>query len=116
MKIITGKPLKFFERQEIEIVKKTKTIKGISNYCCKEMKKACEDYNTGEKEYYNKKKPRIAHSRIYNKKTNEIGIRTHSSYNDASMSFSYDYYNYIKFKYCPFCGTKINGYIDEDEN
>ena len=75
------------------------------------MKKACEDFNTKKKERYGKDMI-FATSRIYNKAENKIGVCVHH-YHD----FDYDYIdiNYMEFKYCPFCGTKIDGYVLKDD-
>jgi len=105
-------PLSFFEREEVEVVKHTIVKKGIANYCCKKMKFACEHYKI--------KKDKYADSAIYNIEKNEIGMEVHRNLGDRYdyewHSDCYDYYNYMKFKYCPFCGTKINGYIEIDED
>lgn len=105
-------PLKFFEKEEIEITKHTVVKKGIAEYCCKQMKKACEELDTGKKDRYGCKNPIFAMSEIYNRQKNEIGLHTHSYINPADYDYHRSYCNYMKFKFCPFCGTKINGYVE----
>ena len=110
-----GEPLSFYEEQELQIIKNTVTHKGIAHFCCKEMKKACESYDTGKKDRWGKKEHIIADSAIHNRNTNKIGTHTHKHYGYDSYH-GHDYYNYVEFKYCPFCGTKINGYVERDKD
>jgi len=110
-KVKAGESLCFYEKEELEVIKNTVTHRGIANYCCKEMEKACEPFKTKEHKRYEKDEFVIAKSELYDKKTNKIGIHTHSAYNFDSCGDGTDYYNQVEFKYCPFCGTKINGYI-----
>ena len=112
-KVKAGEPLSFYETETLEVIKNTVIHKGIAQFCCKKMEKACNDYNTGETERYSTTE-RIADSVIHNKQTNKIGMNTHSCYDYDSLSGGRDYYNYIEFNNCPFCGTKINGYIEVD--
>lgn len=111
--IKAGEPLSFYETQELKITKRTVTHKGVAHFCCKEMKKACEPYDTGKKEKHSKNGHLIADSIIYDRNTNKICINTHTSEDPDSYSGCDNfYYNYAEFKYCPFCGTKINGYVE----
>lgn len=106
-KVKAGEPLCFFEKEELEVIKHTVTKKGIASYCCNAMQKACEQYDTKETERYGKGH-RIADSTIFDAHKNKIGIETHGDYGN----YGRDYYNYVEFNYCPFCGTKINGYVE----
>lgn len=110
-----NEPLSFFEKEEIKITKKTVVKKGIANYCCKKMKKACEDFDTGEKERYDNKGHGMAKSIIYDKERNKIGMEVHSAYDYDSCGGGYDFFNYMEFKFCPFCGTEINGLVEIDD-
>ena len=109
--IKAGEPLSFYETQELQIIKNTVTHKGVAYFCCKEMKKACEPYDTGKKQRYDRNYI-IADSSIYERNTNKIGVKTHTAYNYDPFDGGHNFYNYVEFKYCPFCGTKINGYVD----
>ena len=111
-KVKAGEPICFYEKEKLEVIKNTVVYKGIAQFCCKEMEKACTPFNTKVRERYNNDKLIFASSRIYDKGTNKIGIKTHSAYDYHSCSGLSNYHNYTEFKYCPFCGTKINGYIE----
>jgi hypothetical protein len=113
-KDVERKPLCFFEKTKVEIIKRSVTEKGIACYCCDEMEKACKPFEFKKKNISLSKKNIItADSNIWNEKNNKIGIKTHVYEDDSS----YDYYstpvflNFVVFNFCPFCGTKINGYV-----
>jgi hypothetical protein len=111
-----NKPLSFFKKQKTVTYTQTQTEQGIANYCCDEMKFACEPCKLKEKKMmYGKMEKIIADSILYGKETNDIGMNLHKAYCGSYSEYP-SYYNYKKFSYCPFCGTKINGYINIDKD
>lgn len=95
-KVKKGFPLSFYKKEIVTTV--TEIDEGIAVFCCKEMEEACSEY---------KKDGEIYYSAIYDKYKKKLGINTHHCY-------SYEDYHtdFKEFKYCPFCGTKINGYVE----
>jgi len=120
-KVKAGEPLTFFINEETTMVEKVTKKQGILHYCCKDMEKACKNkledddkpYLGGtqslilNQEYYeDENKPKNGY--MYNSRNLKIGCHTHKKIDDDS---EYDI-NFKVFSFCPFCGTKINGYIE----
>jgi dihydroxyacetone kinase-like predicted kinase len=106
-----NKQLSFFKTEKIVTRVETEVERGIAYYCCKEMEIACKPFKTKEKERYNPKNYIYADSVIYDDETNKIGIHMHTSHDYDFSSYGETCHNFKEFKYCPFCGTKINGYV-----
>ena len=84
------KPLTFY-RKERE-VKTTNVETGIGHYCCSDMKRALFDDALAEKDFK---------------------IQLYQHITDPPSYIHYVEKHKTPIKYCPFCGTKINGVIEK---
>ena len=101
------KPLTFYKRKKQVITENIE--EGILQYCCKDLKKAMEKYDTGKR--FPNKSYREYNGSILSFSNGELRIPTHQE------NGSYYYHNIDKMviHFCPFCGCEINGLVNLDE-
>ena len=92
----------FFKRKKTEVIEYEEI--GIMHVCCEQMQKALTSYKN---KYGNECEPLF-----YNKylKQPHLVIPTHHYYEYGDTVCDYE-----EMKYCPFCGTKINGIVKLDD-
>jgi len=108
-----GQPLTFSKKKKIWLEERTSEKKEILHFCCKKMKDACTEYN---KHRYSDKSDRGGtnyHSSVYRPEGN-VGCYTH--YYDDCYDASEHMVNWMVFRFCPWCGMRINGTISEMED
>lgn len=102
----TGKPLSFYKKETAVTRTETNVEEGIAHFCCSRMKKACTEY---------KEKNTIYYSELYSK-DKKIGCYTHNYENSGYDSYRTSYVDFEIFDFCPFCGVRINGYVEKEDS
>ncbi len=96
-----------FYKRKIETTRTTTEI-GVQQFCCKQLKKACTQYETGKGKFANPNYSATHYSNFMSTShKGKIGMYTHYTYD-----YDRDEENYVEFKYCPFCGTEIGGFCE----